>query len=500
MSLLKRAVLYITRMPWRGAVLLAALTLILALIIVGTAITSSARAEADAIKKNLAAGFKVEMVFPGKEKYIHMTPEERPDITVDLMEMISGLPHITGWIAHTEDTTVHTDLRLREGYNTYQARRLQAEGDPRGEAEQYRIFSQSLTLRGYTDSGLHEVFRSGALTLTDGRHVTLRDRNSVVISGVLAARNDLAVGDTFTIEYRKGYDDFESWDEILGEPVELTIVGLYDLNFEDTVSELEADGIRYESENEYNYAENMIFCDLFTWYQMYCAGVYEGDWQKGCFDHYLEEMVFPDATVFVDSPDVLQSAIDEVERLPAYQNEYRRITVDDSAYRASVRPVNNLSLMTTVMVAALGAVGAALIVLIVNMQIRSRRREAAILWSVGIGKKSITAQFLLEFCAITALAVLLALGLSHLIAAPLGMIAQTAFSPKGTEPVYEYRIVDFQPVVDVLSAESIELSYGIRPFSVLAIAVAALLCTAAGVAVAAASTMKLNPRKILSGM
>ena len=502
MTLWQRAVLYITRKPWRGAVLLAVLTLILTLIIVGMAITSSAREEAAAIKKNLAASFKVAMVFPGKEKYIHMAPEERPDITGELMEEICGLPHITDWVAHTEDITVCTELKLREGYNSYRWNQLKAEGDPHNEAALYDVLRRSLTLRGYTDSGLHEFFRNGAFTLSEGRHVSLRDKNSVVISNALAERNGLAVGSTFTVEYRKILDDWEAaGDEILGEPVELTVVGLYDMNFEETVAELEADGLRYESETEPNYAENMVFCDLFTWYQMYCAGVYEKEyWEKGNFDHYLEEMVFPEATVFVDSPDVLQSVIDEVERLPRYQNEYRRITVDDSAYRASVRPVNSLGLMTTVMVAALAAVGAALIVLIVNMQLKSRRRETAILWSVGVGKKSITAQFLLEFCALTILAIVLALGLSYLLAAPLGKIAQAAFSPKGTEPVYEYRIVDFQPVVDVRSADPIDLSYGIKPISVLMTAAAALLCTAAGVAVAAANMMKFNPRKILSGL
>ena len=60
--------------------------------------------------------------------------------------------------------------------------------------------------------------------------------------------------------------------------------------------------------------------------------------------------------------------------------------------------------------------------------------------------------------------------------------------------------MDFQPVVDVRSADPIDLSYGIKPISVLMTAAAALLCTAAGVAVAAANMMKFNPRKILSGL
>ena len=86
------------------------------------------------------------------------------------------------------------------------------------------IFNQLLSIQGRQDSQTDLDFASGALTLSQGRHLTPDDKDKVMVHEAFAEANKLQLGDKISL---KGTQLTETGEAKDGEAKEFEIVGIY---------------------------------------------------------------------------------------------------------------------------------------------------------------------------------------------------------------------------------------------------------------------------------
>ena len=516
MSIFQRAWLYITRKRGRSILLFLIMLITAVFTMLGLAIKASADEEAAAVRKSLGSSFTIEengdairtLMANYEDGYIPLDERPRqPDI--ELMDRIKAMDHVTDYFTIMRET-VWYDLRLRPGsfmdlYNHY-------DEDPRMQQEvsfdQLAVRIQINNIYGCTSTELHENFRNGAFSLVQGRHITIDDQFKVLISTALAARNGLSVGDMITVEIRGGLFQFDGdMYEVWGEPIDLQVIGLYDINFEQEPTTFTNDyGNIYVDTLESQLAENMILCDM-------TAAVHINAVTRAYILLYrdnkpidptavenadIKDESFGSVTFFVDDSKNLDAAIAEVRSLDEIDKKYFDIFPDDSAYQASVKPLNTLATVSAVLIAAV-IVGCAVILgLLLNMWVKVRRHEMGVLMSMGISSRMILLQLLLETTTFAVLSLIFAVCLSGLLAGPVGNIAEKLVSPKNAEETYTVRFNMLLPIINKVSAEPVDLSYGLSAANILITAIVIVVSAIGSVLVTSWNIMKLNPKHVLT--
>ncbi len=521
MSIFRRAWLYITRKRGRSILLFAVMLITAVFSMLGLAIKQSANKEAAAIRKSLGSSFTVKedtfAIWALMESYKdgYIPHDERPkQLSIELMDRITEMEHITHYYTSSSVHGVILNLELRPGYRaSVYEEGLTNPGFMRQNSfdlDEYAVRKHSLSLYACNNSAFSEYFRTGAFTLSEGRHIEADDTFKALISADLAERNGLSVGDTFNFEIREGVfvaggDLYKRW----GNPFTLEIVGLFDINLHQEASTYEiTTGETLIRELEWDYAENYIFCDLNTAvyedavniaYYRYTVGKDETFDTARIENATLDEYSFINATFFVDDPENLNAAIAEFKTNDDIDFHYFPITPDDSAYKASVKPLTALGTFTAILIAAVIAGCTVILGLLLNMWVKSRLREMGVLMSMGVSKRTIVLQLLLETTALAVLALILAACLSGPLAGPVGNMAENIVSPKETADTYAFKTDMFlRPYIDVTSADPVDLTYGLTTLNILIVTLTVLVSTAISVVVSSWNVMKLNPKHVLT--
>ncbi|SHI06463.1 ABC-type transport system, involved in lipoprotein release, permease component [Sporobacter termitidis DSM 10068] len=510
MSTVRRAWLYITRKRGRSLLLFAIMFVIAVFALLGLMIKSSADNAKDALRKSLCSSFilkinaadvalqKMEYGAQGQAYSVYTGPP----IDAGLIDKILKINHVTDYYASYR-MALWADLEFRPGVYADMYQRYAANPGDISPAQRkmgmtldwYRVMTRNANIYGCNDSALYDSFRIGAFTLSRGRQIGEGDRYKAVISTALAQRNRLSVGDTITVEARDGiYIPADDPNKAIGEPAALEIVGLFDINFEQEPSVLTAQsGEKIANTLEIDFAENMIFCDLYALNQI--------DSAVKSFMGYpaADGAQFEAATFFVDDPENLDAAMSAVKSLRELDPKYFTIKPDDSAYRAAAKPLTNMGIAAAVLVAAVVAGCIVLLGLILNMWTKDRKRELGALISLGVRRRQIVLQMALENVMLAALALALAALLSGALANGAGDIAEKLASPRGTEETYIVK-QDYQlnPVIDKVSADRVDLQYGLSAGNVLLAALAVLGGTALSVTVTSLNMTKPKPKAVIS--
>ncbi len=521
MSLLNRAWLYITRKRGRSILLFLIMLITAVFTMLGLAIKASADEEASAVRKSLGSSFTVEedtfaiwaLMESYKDGYIPL--DERPkQLSIELMDRITEMEHITYYFTSSSMHGAILDLKPRPGWraSVYEEGLTNPDFLRQNsfDLDEYAVRKQCLDLYACNNTAFSEYFRTGAFTLTEGRHINADDTFKALISSDLAERNGLSVGDTFNFEIREGIsvaggDLNKRW----GDPFTLEIVGVFDINLHQETSTYElTTGETLIRELEWDYAENYIFCDLNTAvyedavsiaYYRYTVGKDETFDAARIENATLDNYSFIKATFFVDYPENLNAAIAEFKTIDDIDFHYYPITPDESAYKASVKPLTALGTFSAVLIAAVIAGCAVILGLLLNMWIKSRRREMGVLMSMGVSKRTIVLQLLLETMVLAVLALILGVCLSGFLAGPVGNMAEKIVSPKGTADTYAFKTDMFlRPYIDVTSAEPVDLSYGLSAANILITAIVIVVSAIGSVLVTSWNIMKLNPKHVLT--
>ncbi len=496
----KRSWLYITRKRSRSILLLVILCLTALFAMLSLTIKAGADKELETLRKNsLVTSFTVNAVTnPYDYEVVEKDWGEQkiytgPIISPEMFDQIMALEHVTGYYEGGTNPMVWVDLQLRPGsyyYQLHDEERDQSFNNP----ESIEMGTQRTNFYYCADSALHEFFATGALKLAEGRPINDSDQYKALISTDLAKRNGLDVGDTFKADilFTLPPDAFGELHHALAEPAVFDIVGLFDINFSQEASEYTY---------EFQYAENVIFCDLYAANQIdEESSAYLKTWRGEDPDDstQLRPPGYFGVKVFVDDPVNLESTVEEVRALEGYNEKDFSIELDESAYRSSGKPLRQLGTISVASVIIILVTCVILLGLILNMWTKTRRREMGVLLSMGVGRRNILLQLLLECVMLSVIALIIAFLLSSLLAGPVGNLAERLVSPPDTGEAYQAKLRDFDFVVEMLPSGPVDLTYGLTALNILIVSLMVLISTAISVVVSSWNVMKLNPKHVLT--
>ena len=414
MNIWKRAAIYLTRKKGRSILLFLILFLMGTFVLIGLSIHNSAKLAAEEMQQSFGSGFNV-YIKPELNRSDNV--DGIPEFTVPQAEEIGKMSGITQYNIELLNFAQVDDITLVPGSwaNSLDLQLNDPDYDPNTPLEEMRCHMRRTTIVGNSDSELYEHFRTGALSLAEGRLIRSGDQNKALISERIAQMNQLQIGDTITVSYTENMLNGGDLNKVLGGPIELEIVGIYAVNSYQPVSEYTA---------EFDIAENWILADTETMEQL-SDFYYEG------FDiyPYIEK-----ATYFVADPAQLDTVIQEVKDNSGLDEYYFDIVPDDTLYKSSIQPLNTMRKLTGGLIILLLCGSALVLSLIFTMWSRSRKREIGIYLSMGIGKAAIVGQLLVECLVIGVLALGLSCVTANAVSNQVGNAYLSAVTSEPEEP------------------------------------------------------------------
>lgn len=237
--------------------------------------------------------------------------------------------------------------------------------------EKAKNFSKAVMLTGVNDSSKDSKFISEAFKLIEGRHIASSDSNKVLIHKDFAQKNNLHVGDK--IKLKSNLFDADN-EKRANELVEVEVKGIFDGHNKGAV----------------NIAQELYENNLITDTKV-AAKVY-GNTEKTA--------PYQDATFFVKGNQNLDKIMKKAQKLDIDWNQYNLIK-SSANYPALQQSISGIyAIANQLFIGALLFVGVALSLLLF-LWINARKKEIAILISVGFSKIKIFGQFLTELLLIT---------------------------------------------------------------------------------------------------
>ncbi len=232
----------------------------------------------------------------------------------------------------------------------------------------------SISITGINNTSSVSSFGGSSLTWTSGKVFDASaDTDEAVVGKVLAEKNDLQVGDTFT-----AYDKT------------ITVVGIYDAGT--------------------TFANNGVFVSLSTLQRI---------------SDQADSIT--SVSVTVDSLDNLSSTTTAIKS--AVGSDSIDVTNNQETADNAVKPLE--SVQTISLYSLIGAIiaGSVIILLTMIMIVRERRREIGVMKAIGASNIGITGQFIVEAMTLTALGLIVGTVIGIFASAPLAdMLVSTSSS------------------------------------------------------------------------
>ena len=224
------------------------------------------------------------------------------------------------------------------------------------------IFNQLLSIQGRQDSQTDLDFASGALTLSQGRHLTPDDKDKVMVHEAFAEANKLQLGDKISL---KGTQLTEG-----GEAKEFEIVGIYSGKRSETFTGLSSD-----------LTENRLYTDYAS--------------SQALYERQADDYQVRLAQYRVKNPKELDQVISRVKAL-SLDWDQTQLTANSQAFEQVAAPIASFKSLMTIMTGAVLLVSVITLFLVLLFCLRERVHEFGILLSIGISKGQIIGQILLE--------------------------------------------------------------------------------------------------------
>lgn len=231
--------------------------------------------------------------------------------------------------------------------------------------------NSQLSLIGLDDLAGDGPFADGSYRLQEGQSDVGKD--GVIVNAVLAAQNDWQIGDAITIE-------------AAGKTLQLSICGIFSAGNEEKQSANTLALGRIENQLYASAEQVATLGDAATLVQLYAVS---------------------------DAPWRLDALADELQQLFGRRAE---ITTAATLYEQTAAPLAQLSLVVNLLRTVAVVAAAFVTALLLTMWLRTRRREMAILLSLGAQKRTLFAQVLLEVEAVFAASACTALAVVWLLA------------------------------------------------------------------------------------
>ena len=460
--MIRRAFFYTTRKRGKTLILLLTLFMISTFVLTGLSILAAADQSTLSLRQSVGGSIKLERDMDNSQNWTYQ--QGIGGVLVDY----TGTP-ITD--ADIEKVMSVKGIRDYNGIGDGSVFAMDFSFIPGISFGQTRDYSR---LPSVSNSEYFNYFRRGAFKLVEGRHITLEDDHTALISTALAERNGLKLGDTITVQCSYdagGYPD-----------VSLKIVGIYEVAMDNGQFNTTSTDKRNRLIIDHKAMQEIMQRDSIQ------------------YDNGVE--------FFVDDPKNIDTIAAEIRKLDLDWNCFK-LTVDNTAYEAVASPLTAMQSMVTGLIIGIVIVSIGILALILNMWIKQRTHETGILLSIGVGKTQIVWQYILE----TLMIFIIAVGLSFFTS---GTIAQ------GTSNLLFAQAVQNQPKVeielpddgteylditgqyipydttDMVTPDNVEVH--VTPASLLWVCLLGIVLCTAAVTLASLPVMKMQPKNILSQM
>ena len=305
---------------------------------------------------------------------------------------------------------------------------------------------------GVTSSDQELNFASGALNLKEGRALTKDDSGKVLVHEELAKENNWAVGSKIKLKNFQNGDATASSKEVTVE-----IVGIFNGKLSEQSTGLTSD-----------LTENRIYMDYKT------SQILIGKDESNAIVHR--------AIFTVKDPSKLEEVISRVKELPLKWDSMQ-LSKNEQVFEQVASPIQNFKSLMTLLTSSVFVLAVIVLFLILLFTLRERIHEFGILMSVGISRKEIIAQILLELYTVAATSSIFALMLGSFVAKQFytGLLSSDEIPPQ-VKSLFESSLPEFSLMQGLLTIGVV----------LIIIALAVLFSTAV--------ILMKKPKKILSQM
>ena len=305
---------------------------------------------------------------------------------------------------------------------------------------------------GVTSSEQELNFASGALNLKEGRALTKDDSGKVLVHEELAKENNWTVGSKIKLKNFQNGDATANSKEVTVE-----IVGIFNGKLSEQSTGLTSD-----------LTENRIYMDYKT--------------SQSLIGKDESNAIVHRAIFTVKDPSKLEEVISRVKEL-SLKWDSMQLSKNEQVFEQVASPIQNFKSLMTLLTSSVFVLAVIVLFLILLFTLRERIHEFGILMSVGISRKEIIAQILLELYTVAATSSIFALMLGSFVAKQFytGLLSSDEI-PIQVKSLFESSLPEFSLMQGLLTIGVV----------LIIIALAVLFSTAV--------ILMKKPKKILSQM
>lgn len=350
--MIKNAFAYVTRKSLKSLIILLVILAMSALSLISLSIKDATNRASEETFGNITNSFSMEInrqVNPG-------TPRGGGNVKGQDIKKISESKDIDYFVKRINSVA---DL---VGHDIIETQETISNQSP----ERAKNFKRTVMLTGVNDSSKETKFVSGAYKLVKGDHLDNQDKNKILMHKDLAKKNNLKVGDKIKIKSNLFDADNEKG---ANETVEAEIKGLFDGHNNGGVSAAQ------------ELYENTLITDINTAAKVY--GKTE------------DTAVYQDATFFVKGNKNLDQIIKDLKKLDINWRGYNLIK-SSSNYPALQQSISGIYSIANKLFAGSLIFAGVVVSLLLFLWMNARKKEIAVLLSLGISKVRIFRQFVME--------------------------------------------------------------------------------------------------------
>ena len=303
-----------------------------------------------------------------------------------------------------------------------------------------------------------------------------------IISGDLAEKNELHIGDYITTHIYNPEDD-----DFTGEEMRVQIIGLFTPNVTEQLG---------ETVTIFDKIQNRIFMDLQTSIKMNNDRINYG---------------FSAVNVTIDDPQNMEQVVSAVKNLPAIDWNAFTIEIDNEVYEKAAAPLTTLNELVVTLLVVIIVVSAIILALILTLWTKTRIHEIGVFLSVVLPaqlhiarKSAVIGQYLTEVLLIAVFAFGLSYFTSNAVAGQIGnhlleQSVQVEQEDNSSSAATAVEVGEDTLIQRPLPAENgIHVSVGLDSLIVLYLIGFVIIIVA--VSISSVTVMRLKPREILSKM
>ena len=244
-------------------------------------------------------------------------------------------------------------------------------------------FKNVVSLEATNNTKRNILFSSRVFTITEGKNIEEKDKNSIIVHEEFAKQNNLKLGDEVDLELL----DLEKSGEIKSH--KFKIIGIFSGKKQETYTGLSSD-----------FSENMVFVDYST--------------SQEILNKSENNKIANKILMYSGSAESTDLALNKLKELNIDESKYV-VEKDSNAFEESLESVSGIKHMIKIMTYSIMLGGIIVLSLILILWLRERIYEIGIFLSIGTSKIHIIMQFIFELLFISIPSIISSLFLGNVL-------------------------------------------------------------------------------------